>query len=852
MFLDEDFYDLIKSGSFHKYVKRTGAPGNYKYWYKLPDGRIVAADDPAAAEHGISHDRAQKEHIMRLMLGKHRGHHSMTEKQMGEHIGVPKETVHYVAQNFRNRGLRTGNHGFEDHHAQEAHQPEWHGHTGESTTSREPAAPTPEPTPAPAAPTPAPAPEPESSISLNPSRDEAIGERDVQSLELQRFRLISDARAMRKVQLPNGEYEYHVAIRQQGGKWYFAVYDRPPSEGGLLKAPIKETGDEVYGAGLSVAIKNSRGREFNNHFRDKEGWMPRFEHEHSMDRQLEDARKLIEIEKELNRSGFAIVRSLNNSDFQFEKSNDTFIIRISIDRHHEIEMEVYDKTSRRKSKISAFEFDRDNRIAEFRNQSLSAIAHKMISRANNKLEGRRFDGSAYRPTEPAPASAPAPAPVAPAMSEQEQEIQRLREQLRAMAPELHDSMYAQPTQEEQEAASQAQQRAREAKERARAASSPTSPAAAEIHEADPALREADEPIARMEEAQRRGENPYFARAKEIYNNIRADLKPERREKVGHLLNAIEQLEGSGTVLSEANILAKYKQLTGSSRISTLPVDDFERATFMTLDEVMTNAPLDPEVERMKRGYAAKQFTRLRPYLKEEWTRSNPSAPPPMPTFGDIKTWTEHGGPKPEWAGTTRTAVPREVFDGAAKGPDGKPKYPPSWMPIHMMPMWNYIVKKAGAEIDNRQSGPYQTQNPVRADQTSPTGFRLDTGNQARYQEGMAINAIRKYVKMRGGADQLTDIPKTKLAEVGLTHADIFKADVDSDEGLKQVIRHKIIDPVALLPFIKEEMNSNISKSVKKSFSLVVDKSLAPVSFKKDIELKKSQIIKKIKALKARG
>jgi hypothetical protein len=270
---------------------------------------------------------------------------------------------------------------------------------------------------------------------------------------------------------------------------------------------------------------------------------------------------------------------------------------------------------------------------------------------------------------------------------------------------------------------------------------------------------------------------------------------------------------------------------------------------MTLDEVMTNAPLDPEVERMKRGYAAKQFTRLRPYLKEEWTRSNPSAPPPMPTFGDIKSWDQHGGPKPEWAGTTRTAVPREVFDGAAKGADGKPKYPPPWMPIHMMPVWNYIIKKSG------EQNPYQTVNPVRADQASPTGFRLDTGNQAGYQEGMAINAIRKYVKMRGGADQLTDIPKTKLAEAGLTHAEIFKADTESDEGLKQVIRHKIIDPVALLPFIKEEMHSSssgISKSVKKSFSLVVDKSLAPVSFKKDIELKKSQIIKKIKALKARG
>jgi len=41
--------DIIKAAKkmagSHKYVKRTGSPGNYKYWYKLPNGQLVEGDD---------------------------------------------------------------------------------------------------------------------------------------------------------------------------------------------------------------------------------------------------------------------------------------------------------------------------------------------------------------------------------------------------------------------------------------------------------------------------------------------------------------------------------------------------------------------------------------------------------------------------------------------------------------------------------------------------------------------------------------------------------------------------------------------------------------------------------------
>jgi hypothetical protein len=374
-------------------------------------------------------------------------------------------------------------------------------------------------------------------------------------------------------------------------------------------------------------------------------------------------------------------------------------------------------------------------------------------------------------------------------------------------------------------------------ERAREAlreSSPASPASHELAEVAPGMSESEATINTMLEEQRRGGNPYISRAKDIFHNIRGDLKPERKAVCDHVFAAIDALKASGQPLNEANMVSKYKELSGK-RIRGISgiAEDFEKGTFMSMDEVLNNHPLNVEVERMKRGYAAKQFARIKPFLKSEWATANPSAPPPFPTFGDIKTWTEHGGAKPSWAGTTRTALPKEVFDASIKGADGKPQYPPSWMPIHLMPVWNYAAKKAAAEGGN----PYQTA-AVGSNQQGKVGVE-HTGSQASFQEGMIKSAIRKYVVMRGGAENLTDIPASKLSEAGLSHAEIFKSEEDMD--LDHVLTNKIVDPVGLLKFVKEGMK----EKTQKSWSLVVDLDLPSLDFQKSYvvrsDIKKSKI-----------
>lgn len=792
MFLDEDFFDLIKSASFHKYVKRTGGPGNYKYWYKLPDGRLVSSDDPAASEHGISPENAKKEHLLRLMLGKHHGHHSMSEKQMADHVGVPQAAAHSITQNFRNRGLRTGNHGFEEHHWEEAYHanPEDAPRSPTVTSTDSGEAPAPAPAPAPAAPR---ARRPRTPRVSRMSVVEMAAHPAVRGSGFRNSELGSLHRYV--------SYGSH-RITNENGKFQLKTNH----------AHLGDTSSEH--STLEDAVQQSKNIEQ--------------EHQTQMDRETpldRERRQLLERNGfEKNDSGDFVKRTPEGVTHTIKENDDgTWSVRVT-----EGESVYLDVTRRALENAIDLSYEAEQQHRE------------------DVERFRRNEGISSTPA-PAPAPAASPAP-APAQTPEQAEIERLRSALRELDPALHESLYGSAS-TSPEVVSQSQQRAREAKQRAQAAASPSSPEAAELHEADPSLRAADEAIARMEEAQRRGENPYFTRAKEIYNNIRGDLKPERREKIGHILSAIEQIRQSGSALTEQSIVAKYNEITGR-RTREFPHDDFEPSTYMTLDEVIANAPLDVEVERMKRGYAAKQFTRLRPYLKDAWVRSNPSAPPPMPTFGDIKSWGEHGGPKPEWAGNTRLAMPREVFDAAVKGADGKVKYPPAWMPLHLMPAWNYIVKKA--ESAGKLDSEYRGRSPIVADQSTSTGWNIDAGTTAGTADGIAMNALRKYVKMRGGAEQLTDIPKTKLAEMGLSHAEIFKADADSDEGLKQVIRHKIVDPVALLPFIKEEMKSlGVSKSVKQTFSLVIDKSLAAVTFKKENELKKSQLIKKIRALKAK-
>ena len=376
-------------------------------------------------------------------------------------------------------------------------------------------------------------------------------------------------------------------------------------------------------------------------------------------------------------------------------------------------------------------------------------------------------------------------------------------------------------------------RAQKAEAQARAAVAPTSPESRELHSVSPELRGSDAELESLLAVQASGGNPYLDQSKKIYNRTKSGVKAERKQITDHVFAAIEKSKRDGMFDAsiskerrEAALVENYKEISGS-RIRGISgiAKEFESATFVSLDEVIENAPINVEVERMKRGYAAKQIARFLPYIKDTFKQRNPSFPPPYPTFGDIKGWAEAGG-RPDWAPSrSRMAVPREVQEAAPRGPDGNIMHPPPYLPLHLAPIWGYIVKKSG------EANPYQSVNPP----INQAGELGDLGQQAKYQEGILLNALRKYVQQRGN-NNLVDIPKSKLGEVNLTHADIFKGEADD---LMKILTTKIIDNAALLPYIKEEL------AMMKSVRLVVDKD----AIYKSKAVRKAELIEKIKTLK---
>lgn len=719
----------------HKYIRRTGSKGNYKYWYKLPDGRVVSSED---ADSPMSHERAKIDHIKRLIAGRIHTHHNMTPEQMADHVGVPIAKVRNAmanmdrdARHFRARPAeeRAGAHFGREHGHIYSHE-EMKEAAHEKTDTPEYGATIARTVEEPAAPAPAPR-------RRSPRRTLAPA--------------AAPAAAPAESDVPDSGAE---KLREAGFR---------PHEGGGYHRHV------THGSHRIVRISDARGYQLNVH------------HAHMGD----------EVSGGLTLDG-AIELSKQ------------------IEQRHQTEM---------------------GRRAE----AEATAAGADVDEARSAAEAAAAPAAAP--------AAPAAAPAAPAQANQEK-IRKLREKLaREHGIALGEPPAAAPAEATRPTQSPAEAKAAAVRAAQRAAASPRSEAAAAMHQAAPDLAEADRPIQRMEEAAERGENPYFNRAKEIYHNIVGDLKPERKQTIDHVMQALNNLKMRGEAWDKPNIIREYKAVSGK-RIRELSgiAKEFERGTFMTLDEIIENKPVDAEVERMKSGYAARQFARFQPFVKSSWKESHPGAPPPYPTFGDVMSWSELGGPKPAWAGTTRLAVPEEVFNAVHKGEDGKPKYPPSWMPIHLMPVWNYVVKGEGDSA--YQSGP-----------ANITQGRLNLGNQSPGREGMIISALRKYVQMRGGPNQLVDIPAHKLSEVGLTHSDIFKSSKNfddndlSDAALKRLLRHKIVDPVALQPFLDAELKG----SMKKSFALVIDQSVKPVVFTKSfsVDLKKAEIIRKIKELRAK-
>lgn len=776
---EDDFIEKSFRQGAHKYIKRTGTPGNYKYWYRLPDGRIVEGDD-------AKQKAGKAEHLNRLVAGKAHGHHGHTDEEIAAKVGTTVEKVRWSRSNMRQSERASGRpHPFERHHLDEAHSdpnhPSYEGHITAATNHEASA------TPAASAPTR----RPRESSGARRSREDAESNR---ARERAAARAESSTREVDAdgVQLPSeadvrsaraAARRERQASRRAEGRPEDASHTSLESSHGTADASRQPggsvfTSDSAEGARLRVAHR----RAGNNPPVDSSGNLvpPAFGVTGSPD----TPQALAEM-----RSGRRTLSGQPVAEAPAAPAQKT----------------------------------QSERIAKLR--AKLAEKHGIVL------------GDTPAPATPATAT-PAPVPATPEPAPASADAERAR----ALSARAHHPE-----------------------------SNPGTPHARELAREVPDFAASEQEVQRSVQAQQNGHNPYLHRAVEIFHRIRGDLKPDRKQAIDHFFQAYDTVQARGEIPTRENVLAVYKAIPGNERKRTLPANELESGTFHTMDEVFDNPTINPELERMKRGYAMKQFQRLKPFLKDSWTTSNPSAPPPMPTFGDLKTWTEHGGPKPSWAGNTRMAVPEEVYNASHKSPDGKPKYPPPWMPIHLMPVWIYAAKSmeraSGTSV--WETGPsgapaYAADKTPQRDESSPTGFRIDMGNQARSgqafrdhgPEGMIVNAMRKYVQMRGGPDQLTDIPSSKLHEAGTSQRDIFKSDM-SDAALKKLSTTKIIDPVGLMAALKREL-----KGTQKSFALVIDaeETYIPGSTLKKsepqsltIDVVKSSKIERIKGiLSARG
>lgn len=102
--ISEDLSKLEKSGS-HKYVKRTGGPGNYKYWYTSPTGGLTEGKNaPIGHEHHepekieVSNNHKEFEDMLNQALGignkpKKDSEHTKTPHERSNIIDFPKKKI---------------------------------------------------------------------------------------------------------------------------------------------------------------------------------------------------------------------------------------------------------------------------------------------------------------------------------------------------------------------------------------------------------------------------------------------------------------------------------------------------------------------------------------------------------------------------------------------------------------------------------------------------------------------------------------------------------------------------------------------------------------------------------------
>jgi hypothetical protein len=99
-----DGMEDIQKARPHKYIKREGGPGSYKYWYKMPDGTVSAPDE--------LQEQGKAEHIRRLIALKAKteesGEYRYKYSDIARTVGVPVKKVHEHATNMHSMGKRKG------------------------------------------------------------------------------------------------------------------------------------------------------------------------------------------------------------------------------------------------------------------------------------------------------------------------------------------------------------------------------------------------------------------------------------------------------------------------------------------------------------------------------------------------------------------------------------------------------------------------------------------------------------------------------------------------------------------------------------------------------------------------
>jgi len=803
--------DLIEKAVTHKYIKRTGTPGNYKYWYKMPDGSVrSSADDPDL------HAKGKIEHLKRLILGKHAGHHSMSNAEMQSHVGVEKRQVTNMASNMR-RAQRTGtDHGLEDHEIKEAHEATPPESSEAEPTTSEPSGASSEPTDAEADRTAARARRAESRATRRAAEEAAATTPTTPAADERSINDRMQAAGFDRVGVRGNQWEKTgYTVRSAGGRYKvtdpggaaIGVVGSPEEAAAKIKADMKDTASTEAAASTGDA---------------KQKLIDKLKNEHGIDLSgdstaAESAAAVRAAAKPTEATGNAADDLQERARSSAERTGDAV-------RRMNAEPDQIDTTA-----------EEDAEPAATPATTPAAEKRKISGEISSQTHGRQINIMKMGPFQRAVEAA-----VAGGMT--------AKDAVRQEIPNFYEPQAGAPGSPEADtAAASMSERLAESARAVREAQAPGSPAARELVTVDPDFGRSEEAVQRMVDQQAAGENPYIARAQEIFSRIKGDLKEDRRKKCEYMLKALSKLHTEGLSFTEGAVLDAYKeQVTADGgRVTArtaLPHKEFESGTFISLNEAMKNPAIDPEVERMKRGFAAKQYARLQPFLSDEFKAANPDGrPPPYPRLVDLKTWSQHGSSQADNISTpdhrVQRAMPQEFYDSVATGPNGKAVMPPGWMPLHLMPAWNYIVKKTGGNPHAFRGGGQSGELNQEYGKVSGSTSKINLGNQAKtfdverddgtigqQSEGTLLSSLRKYVQMRGGHDQLVDIPKGKLSELGLDHSKIFKAiGKGGDPDIHETMKSKIVDPVGLVHAMmgdKDDKKTPISTS--KSFGLYVN------------------------------